>query len=182
MIVRHGEKPEDGVPDPGLDPQGADDPASLTAEGWRRARKLVGFFVDADAPGIATPDRIFACKPDNSSQRPMETVSLLANALWPDAAARAAHFDATHGVDDLDGLIAAAMKTDGVCLVCWEHKRIPLIAGKIPHVPASPSAWPGHRFDVVWIFDAHAQAWAFSQTPQNLLPGDEDRPIKDKGA
>jgi broad specificity phosphatase PhoE len=81
IIIRHGEKPEPGAPDAGVAPGGGSDPSSLTAEGWKRAKKLVGFFVDADVPGIATPTMIFACKPTCDSCRPQETVSLLASAL-----------------------------------------------------------------------------------------------------
>jgi hypothetical protein len=178
MIIRHGEKPEDGDPEPGLNANGAVDPTSLTGRGWRRARALVGFFAEPNASGIATPAKIFAAKPNENSQRPMQTISLTANALWPDPATRALRFDATHDQDDFDGLINGVMSSDGVCLVCWEHKRIPAIADKIPHVPAAPTRWPGHRFDVVWIFDAALNARAFSQTPENLLAGDRDKIIE----
>jgi broad specificity phosphatase PhoE len=177
MIIRHGEKPEDGVPGEGLDPQGNNDPASLTAEGWARAKKLVGFFIDHDAEGIRTPTRIFACKPDSDSKRPMETVTPLANQLWPKPAELSANFDLSHDRDDFDGLVSAVVATDGVVLICWEHKRIPDIAARIKHTPASPERWPGHRFDIVFVFDGPAPNYAFSQTPQNLMPGDKDKPI-----
>ena len=42
MIIRHGEKPEPGTPDEGLGPDGGSDLASLTAEGWKRVKKLAG--------------------------------------------------------------------------------------------------------------------------------------------
>jgi broad specificity phosphatase PhoE len=103
MIIRHGEKSEPGAPDEGVAPDGASDPASLTVEGWKRAKKLVGFFVDADAPGIATPTMVFACKPTPDSRRPQETVSLLANALWNDAQ-RPKHFNTEIDRDDFAGL------------------------------------------------------------------------------
>jgi hypothetical protein len=179
MIIRHGEKEKDFPGDPNIDRNGKPDDASLNSQGWRRAQALVGFFVDADAPGIARPDWIFAAAPSEDSQRPMETVTPLAEALWEDANERSQRFNTKIAVDDLQGLVTAVMNSDGVCLVCWEHHHIPGIAELIPHVPASPSKWPGHRFDVVWIFDAHPKAWAFSQTPENLLPGDKDKPIKE---
>jgi hypothetical protein len=179
MIIRHGEKPEPGTPDEGLGPDGGSDPASLTAEGWKRAKKLVGFFVDADAPGIATPIMIFACKPTPDSRRPQETVSLLANALWSDAQ-RPQRFNTKIDRDNFAGLAAAVMASEGACLICWEHDRIPGIAAEFPHVPPSPGKWPGHRFDVVWVLDSHGDSWAFSQTPESLLPDDEGKPIKSK--
>jgi hypothetical protein len=179
MIIRHGEKPEPGAPDVGVAPDGGSDPASLTAEGWRRAKKLVGFFGDAEAPGIATPTMIFACKPTTDSRRPQQTVSLLANALWNDAQ-RPQHFNTDIDRDDFPRLGAAVGASDGVCLICWEHDRIPGVAAQFPHVPPSPGKWPGHRFDVVWVLDSHGASWAFSQTPENLLQDDQDKPIKNK--
>lgn len=179
MIIRHGEKPEKGAPEPGVAPEGGEDAASLTAEGWKRARKLIGFFVDADAPGIATPTMIFACKPAPDSRRPMETVSLVANVLWSDAE-RSAHFNTQIDQEDVEGLAAAVKATQGVCLIAWEHHRIPDIAAQFPHLPTSPGKWPGHRFDVVWVLDAHGGDWAFSQTPENLLHDDKNKPIKNQ--
>jgi hypothetical protein len=179
MIIRHGEKPEVGAPDTGVAPDGTSDRASLTAEGWKRAKKLVGFFVDADAPGISTPAMIFACKPTPDSRRPQETVSLLANALWSDAQ-RPQRFNTDIDENDFTGLAAAVKASDGPCLICWEHDRIPSVVAQFPHVPPSPGKWPGHRFDVVWVLDWHSSSWAFSQTPENLLQGDEDKPITNK--
>src|ERR1700734_2052846 len=149
MIIRHGEKEKDFPGDPNIDRNGKPADGSLNSQGWRRAQALVGFFVDADAPGIARPDWIFAAAPSEDSQRPMETVMPLAEALWEDANERSQRFNTKIAVDDLQGLVTAAMNSDGVCLVCWEHHHIPGIAELIPHVPASPSKWPGHRFDVV---------------------------------
>ncbi|MBV9653706.1 MAG: histidine phosphatase family protein [Acetobacteraceae bacterium] len=179
MIIRHAEKPEPGTPDQGVGPEGGTDPASLTAQGWERAKQLVGFFTDPESPGIATPAMIFACKPIPDSRRPQETVSLLADALWSDAQ-RPEHFNTEIERDDFAGLAAAVGASEGVCLICWEHDRIPDVAARFPHDPPSPAKWPGHRFDVVWVFDSQGDRWAFSQTPQNLLPGDEDKPIRNK--
>jgi hypothetical protein len=41
-----------------------------------------------------------------------------------------------------------------------------------------PPVWPGHRFDLVWVFDLNADGtWSFVQAPQLLLPGDSGNPI-----
>jgi len=178
MIVRHGEKEKDFPGDPNVDRDGKPDEASLNTQGWARAQALVGFFDDADAPGIAKPDMIFAAAPAADSKRPMETVTPLAEALWPDAADRARHFNTAHDVDDLAGVMNDAVAADGVVLIAWEHHRIPTLAARLNPVPAAPGRWPGYRFDVVWIFDRHGDAWAFSQTPENVLPTDLNKPIK----
>lgn len=178
MIIRHGEKPEPDASDKGVAPSGGgSDPANLTAKGWKRAEKLVSFFVDADAPGIATPTVIFACKPTPDSRRPQETILPLVKALWDDAS-RPRHFNTDIDRDDFTDLATEVKASKGVCLICWEHHRIPDIAARFPHIPASSGKWPGCRFDVVWVFDAHGGRWAFSQTPENLLHDDEDKPIK----
>jgi hypothetical protein len=126
MIIRHGEKPEPGASE-GVGPEGESDPASLATEGWKRAKKLVGFFVGADAPGIATPTMIFACKAVQDSRRPIETVSLLANAIWNDAEPTA-HFNTQIDREDVESLAAAVKATQCVCLIAWEHHLIPNVA------------------------------------------------------
>ena len=48
-----------------------------------------------------------------------------------------------------------------------------------------PSAWPKHRYDVVWTFtlvpDAATTQYAFGQIPQLLLSGDSDTVIPAEG-
>jgi broad specificity phosphatase PhoE len=178
MIIRHGEKEKDFPGDPNIDRSGKPDDSSLNSQGWRRAQALVGFFVDADAPEISKPDWIFAAAPSADSQRPMETATPLAEALWP-GAEREQRFITKYAVGDTGALVADVMGREGVCLIAWEHHAIPDIVARIPHVPASPAKWSGHRFDVVWVFDPHPHAWSFTQAPENLLPGDLNKPIKD---
>ena len=44
-----------------------------------------------------------------------------------------------------------------------------------------PQKWPGHRFDVVWVFDLDpaSKTYSFTQVTQCLLAGDSDQPISD---
>ena len=67
----------------------------------------------------------------------------------------------------------------GASLVCWEHTLLHAIAAEIPLAGGSaavPAAWPGDRFDLVWLFELAATApepqYTFSQLPQLLLAGD----------
>jgi hypothetical protein len=74
----------------------------------------------------------------------------------------------------------AAVATDGVVLICWEHELIPTIANTIVgNNTTVPQQWPDNRFDVVWGFSRrHASnLWRFYQVPQLLLPGDRSDPI-----
>lgn len=179
MVIRHGEKQEDFPADPNIGRDGQPDPSSLNSQGWRRARALVDFFEDPESPGIAKPSMIFATDPATDSKRPKQTVTLLAKSLWPDAVQRALHFNKAIGLDAIGELIDKAKQAEGVVLIAWEHKRIPTIAAALNPIPPAPGHWPGSRFDVVWIFDLHGGRWVFSQTPENLLPDDKDKPIKD---
>ena len=73
----------------------------------------------------------------------------------------------------------AAQSCDGVVLIGWEHKHIPLIANAILGNATAPQQWPGERFDMVWVFDFDAGngTWRFSQVPELLMPGDSAEPI-----
>jgi hypothetical protein len=68
-----------------------------------------------------------------------------------------------------------------VVLVRWEHQHIPALAQAIPTLDATatPTKWPGERFDVIWTFalDATAGRYAFGQVSQQLLEGDTDTVI-----
>ena len=52
--------------------------------------------------------------------------------------------------------LAASVVSDhsGVVLICWEHHHIPTIASALPVAAGTviPSAWPKHRYNVVWTF------------------------------
>ena len=175
MIIRHAEKP---VPDgaDGIAPDGSPDPESLSAIGWERARKLVGFFSAPTARDIEKPNAVIAAAPDNASKRPAETVTPLVDAMWPPTEG-AQPFDQSIRKENVDGLAQAVMATNGVLLVAWEHKLIPAAVAALPNAPATPTKWPGDRFDVVWILEPDGDGWAFRQTPQMLMPDDQDSVI-----
>ncbi len=70
--------------------------------------------------------------------------------------------------------------TPGSPLAAWEHGNIPSIALALGNVhPKPPTAWPGDRFDVVWVFTRrNGGGWNFKQIPQLLLHGDKDSVIQ----
>ena len=173
MLIRHAEKPQPGVPIPaGVDENGNNDPHSLLVRGWQRAGALVAFFSAPTRAGIAVPSVIFGSgvtsdpsviPMDAQSLRPQETVGPLHDktgiALRTDVA-----------VGDEAGLIAALKACDGVVLVAWEHKRIPIVAGGFID---NPPEW-GERFDAVWVLDRGPDgSYALAILNQDLLAGDE---------
>jgi len=76
-------------------------------------------------------------------------------------------------------LVAAAKAAEGPALICWQHEAIPEIATLIlGRADGVVPVWPGHRFDLVWVFDLQGDGtWSFVQAPELLLPGDSARPI-----
>jgi hypothetical protein len=170
MFIRHGEKA--GTPPPvAVNENGAADKHSLIVRGWQRAGALVAFFAEPSRAGIATPATIFAAatssdatmdSEDAHSFRASETVQPLQAKLGC-----AYRNDIPVGAETQAATEIAA--TQGVVLVCWEHKRIPKIASAF--VPAPPQ-W-GERYDQVWILDRDRDgSYALSVLNQDLLAGD----------
>ena len=143
--------------------------------GWERARRLVGFFAQPTARHIERPDAVFAAAPDEGSKRPFQTVKPLAAALWP--ASGPNPVNTAIRKEDVRALVDAVMAATGVVLVCWEHKLLPHAMAAFPHAVATPEKWPEDRFDVVWILKRKPEGWEFRQTPQMLMPGDQNAVI-----
>jgi len=174
MLIRHAEKPNG---EPGLMPDGTRNPEALTALGWTRANALVGLFApangDAPRPPLARPASLFAS--GSESLRPRQTIAPLGSALNLPIA--------TFPKGQEAELVAAVKAAKGPALISWQHEAIPEIATLIRgRSDGVPPAWPGHRFDLVWVFDLNADgSWSFAQAPQLLLPGDSAKPIGSGG-
>lgn len=180
MVIRHGEKPQDVSPPPpyGVTSDGEQDADSLLIAGWTRAGALAVLFAPSrgllQSAELAQPQTVFAAADNtgDASKRPMETVSVVARKLL-------LNIDSTYAVGQEAELAAAATSCEGVVLIGWEHKHIPLIANAILGNSSAPQKWPGDRFDMVWVFDfdAGSGAYRFTQVPELLLFGDSPEPI-----
>jgi hypothetical protein len=119
---------------------------------------------------MGAPRHLFASRvdpaKDSASKRPRQTLRLLSQRLGiavDDACAKGE--EAALGV--------RVMASSDSVLIVWEHKRIHVIANGIMGNKVSvPQDWPDERFDLVWVFDRHAESWTFTQVPQLLLAGD----------
>ena len=171
MLIRHAEKPN-GDGGPGLMPDGTQNPEALTATGWTRANALVGLFAPngaAQRQPLERPASLFAS--GSQSLRPKQTLAPLAASLG---------LPVTTFLKGQEAQLTAAVKAaEGPALISWQHESIPEIATLIlGRADGVPPVWPGHRFDLVWVFDLQGDGtWSFAQTPQLLLPGDSARPI-----
>jgi hypothetical protein len=178
MIIRHAEKPPDDGEPFGVTSDGDQDKESLTIQGWQRAGAIACLFAPTRGPlqntELATPKFLFASesKSGGGSKRPVETITPLASKLGLTPK--------THRKTDLDKVAADAMTCGETALISWQHEDIPAIANIIVGNDSTvPQKWPGHRFDVVWVFDlaTSSNTYTFTQVPQSLLAGDSPDPI-----
>ena len=190
-IIRHGEKPYDALaghgrhqdsdPPHGVDFEGRKDEHSLLPRGWQRSGALAALF----APASGTPRT--RLRPPGTLLAPSygDPVSTLAHRTCQTIQGLADHLelpiDTPFEVGHEPQLAASLLSSgSGVVLICWEHHHIPAMAAAFPVVPGTdiPAKWPGDRFDVIWALTLQPGSapprYAFSQVPQQLLPGDAD--------
>lgn len=158
-VIRHAEKPapEENSPD-------------LTATGFKRAEVLPSLFVQMPglpAPRLPKPDAVFATARSKSSNRPVETVTPLAQFL---------KLPLHHEFDErATGPIAAEVlggKYAGkVVLICWHHGQIPALAAALG-VTDAPAAWDSQVFNQIWKITYSAGQAKLTILPEGLLPGD----------
>lgn len=181
IIIRHGEKPKEIWPGPGLTPDGAPDAKSLVVRGWQRAGSWAALFGSglggADYP---TPAAIYTgntkISGEGISERPHETIIPLAARLGLTP-------NLTYRVGEEPALVAEITRLAGVVLVCWEHKMIgkamlpALLGGQ--QIADVPREWDSDRYDVVLRFDREApgKPWRFRQLFPRLLSGNSATPM-----
>jgi hypothetical protein len=138
LIIRHAEKVAN-----------SDD---LSPVGYIRANALVQYFEkDSEVTRYGTPVAIYAMGSgdQDSSKRPVETVTPLAKALG-------LTLHTKYQKDDIQALVSEIMSDpqyDGkMVLICWEHKVIADIAVQFG-VDPGPSKWPKEDFSTVYELD-----------------------------
>ncbi len=201
MIIRHAEKPGtyNGIEYAGNNAFGASDAESLVSFGWQRGGGIANLLFPTNGqfqnPDLAAPDFIYASNPatvgkKEPSQRPYQTIAALGAkiGLVPNTS-----FD-KDAFKHSDGMVANVLaqstnKQSCVVLISWQHEDIlPKTPGDecIVHelvkrtqsevLQGLPSgAWPGARYDMVFVFDRPSGVGpftGFTQVPQMLLAGD----------
>ena len=158
-VIRHAEKPapEENSPD-------------LTATGFKRAEALPSLFVQmpgSPAPRLPKPDAIFATARSKSSNRPVETVTPLAQFLKLPL-----HHDFDeHATGPLAAELLSGKYAGKVVLVCWHHGQIPALAAALG-VTDAPPAWDAQVFNQIWKLTYSAGQAKLAILSENLLPGD----------
>jgi len=209
MIIRHGEKPgnpsndkEGGpnlsvlgsaraaalpslfTPDPTAKPAGKTPQldCDMTAGTESQFKGAYGSSkLNAGPSRFPTPDFLFATKSSNSSSRPVETITPLAQALQfiNNNSAFKIHHHFKNDTKGINGLTSEILKTPAtyggkVVLICWHHGAI-LQLTKAFGVPSSQlpwSKWPGKVFDRIFCINWDSGKASLAADYQQLLYGD----------
>jgi hypothetical protein len=162
LITRHGEKPGDPSADSAADGPG------LSTQGYERAASLA-FYVPTT---FGKPDALFATQASSNSNRPVETITPLANALG-------LTINDSYADDDYPALATEVLTNpqyaDKLVLICWHHGKIPDLTSALGGVPPT-GHWKSHVFDRVWQIDYPAggaiTGLRVIDIPQMLMYGD----------
>jgi hypothetical protein len=156
LLVRHAEKPAEGI--------------DLAPAGFARAKALPLLFGGAGAAAphnLPRPDVLFATHLSKNSNRPVETITPLSEAL---------KLPIGHDIADKDYATLAKELLSGkyagkVVLVAWHHGSLPGFAKALGATPPY-DPWPDTQFDRVWRIDYKDGKAMLTDLPQGLMPGD----------
>jgi len=157
LIFRHAEKLTDGQ-------------SHLSPAGFKRADRLRDLFVPPGArPDLPTPQVIFATHLSAHSNRPVETVTPLAQAL---------HLAVDDSISNDDYATLAQALLSGkyagkVVLIAWHHGNIPSLVTALGAKPPVET-WPDEQFDRIWRIDYVNGKATIQDLPQHLMPGDSN--------
>ena len=154
LLIRHAEKLTDGRPD-------------LSPTGFERAKVIPQLFGGAAPHNLPRPDFLFATHVSKNSNRPVETITPLSEALGLPISHEIADKDyATLATELLSGKYAGK-----VVLVAWHHGSLPGFAKALGATPPY-DPWPDTQFDRVWRIDYKDGKATLTDLPQQLMPGD----------
>jgi len=137
MVIRHAEKPMHPSGSPhGVNPDGREDPHSLTVTGWIRAGALVELFAPTrgDPPAeLRRPDTIYASAyAGGHSKRSSQTVGPLAARLGLEVIKRYAAGDEAHLTKEIS-------TRPGATLIAWHHEALHMIPHHLGEVNPDPT-------------------------------------------
>ncbi len=157
LIFRHAEKLTDGQ-------------IHLSPTGFKRADRLRDLFVPPGVrPDLPAPQIIFATQASAHSDRPVETVTPLAQAL---------HLPIDNSISNDDYATLARTLLSGkyagkVVLIAWHHGTIPSLVISLGAKPPVET-WPDEQFDRIWRIDYVDGKATIKDLPQHLMPGDSN--------
>jgi hypothetical protein len=157
LLIRHAEKLTDGQ-------------THLSPAGFERAKVIASLFGGESAPpphNLPKPDYLFATHASKKSNRPVETISPLSEALKLPISADINDDDYA----SLAKLLLSGKYAGKVVLVAWHHGKMPEFAEALGATPPY-KPWPDAQFDRVWRIDYRDGKAILTDVPQQLLAGD----------
>lgn len=128
IIIRHGEKPDQGE--------------NLSCQGFNRALQLA----DVLHKKFGTPDYIFV--PTINTGKKTGTARMY-QTIVPFAVKYNLRINTKYDVDDTKGLAQDVLKRNGTVLLVWEHKHIDKILKALGI--DTGDKWPDGDFDSIWV-------------------------------
>jgi len=158
MIIRHAEKPDETT--------GAKDP-DLSKRGYERAAALAKVIPDR----FPIPDFLIATKRSKGSNRPVETITPLSQAINENIEST---FSDDQFAQAANEVLTDPKFTGKVVLIAWHHGKIPDLA-KALGVKDCPDKWNPQVFDRVWQITYENGVASWKDLPQKALPGDAEK-------
>ncbi len=158
LIIRHAEKPADA--------KTSKDP-DLSERGLERAKALAKVILEE----FPKPDFLFAAKASKHSNRPVETITPLAEALHEPIESPFEDKDYKQLAEALLGKPEYAGK---VILIAWHHEKIPHLAEALG-VKHAPKEWDGKVYDRVWEISYEGHKAKLRDLPQHALADDAQK-------
>jgi hypothetical protein len=156
-LIRHAEKLTDKRPD-------------LAPDGYVRASLIPKLFMlsegDSRVP-LPRPDFLFATARSKNSNRPVETITPLSDALNEPVS----HDVLDDDFADLAKLLLSGRFAGKVALVAWHHGKLPEFAMALGATPPY-AKWPDTQFDRIWRIDYKNGKATLTDLPMLLMPGD----------
>ena len=156
-LIRHAEKLTDGRED-------------LSEKGFARAQVLVRMFVPAageERVPLLKPEVVIATHRSAHSNRPVETVTPLAEALGVPVESDVLNEE--YGV--LASRLLGGAYAGKVVLVSWHHGKIPALTRALGAVPPY-EPWPEGQFDRVWKIVWVGGKASVTDVPEGVMAGD----------
>jgi hypothetical protein len=147
----------------------------LSCQLHHSATEFHGLYVQIPLQGKAArfpaPNFIFATQRSKNSNRPIETVTPLANAL--NLHINDGYKDNDEKIKRMTNAILNDLTFAGkIVLICWHHGTIPAVAKALG--VAKPPKWDAKVFDRVWQITYTKGKASLQDLPQMLLYGDSE--------
>jgi hypothetical protein len=148
IIIRHGEKPEEGD--------------NLSCQGFNRAFQLA----DVLYAKFKIPDYIFV--PSIKTGKSTGTARMY-QTIIPFAVKQNLNINTKYEVNDVPGLAASILKKNGTVLIVWEHNYILKIVQALS-IKDNHLKWKGDDFDSIWIITFKNGNAVLSYDKENINP------------